>query len=148
MKKSIALTIAALFAATVNVQAEEPENYIKYRQAMMKAIGGHSGAASQIVRGKVAREDDLAMHAKALADLSSNITRLFPEGSDFGETRAKEAIWSQWEKFEQAAGDAAKATAAFSEAAAAGNREQIAVAFKDVGESCKACHKDFREKDD
>lgn len=148
MKKTFVLMVAALIAGAANVQAEEPENYIKYRKAMMKAIGGHSGAASQIVRGKVAPEGDLIMHAKALADLNSNIARLFPEGSDFGETKAKEEIWGQWEKFERAADDAKKATAAFAAAAATGDQEQIAKAFKDVGKSCKGCHKDFREKDD
>ena len=148
MKRTLVPMVAALIAGAANVQAEEPENYIKYRQAMMKAIGGHSGAASQIVRGKVAPEGDLVMHAKALADLSGNISRLFPEGSDFGETKAKEEIWGQWDKFQQAAELTKEATAAFSEAVTGGNPEQIANAFKDVGKSCKGCHKDFRQKDD
>ncbi len=148
MKKTFVLMVAALIASTANVQAEEPENYIKYRQAMMKAIGGHSGAASQIVRGKVAPEGDLLMHALALAELNRNITRLFPEGSDFGETKAKQEIWDQWTRFEQAAENAKKATADFAAAAAGGNPEQIANAFKGVGDSCKGCHKDFREKED
>jgi cytochrome c556 len=148
MKKTFVLMVAALIASTANVQAEEPENDIKYRQAMMKAIGGHSGAASQIVRGKVEPEGDLLMHALALAELSRNITRLFPAGSDFGETKAKQEIWDQWPKFEQAAENAKKATAEFAAAAAGGNSAQIANAFKDVGKSCKGCHKDFREKED
>lgn len=148
MKKQYALIMTALLAGASGVQAEEPENYIKYRQAMMAAIGGHNGAATQIVRGRVDPEGDLVMHANALAALSSNLPRLFPEGSDFGETRAKEEIWSQWDKFEQAANDTKTATAAFSEAVASGDSDRIAAAFRDVGESCKGCHKDFRQKDD
>jgi len=148
MKMIFALITVALATAFVSAQAEEPENYIKYRQAVMKAIGGHTGAASQIVRGKVSQQADLVMHAEALAGLSAHITRLFPEGSDFGETKAKEEIWSQWDKFEQAADEAKKATAAFAAATAGGDAEQIAGAFKDVGKSCKGCHKDFRVKDD
>jgi cytochrome c556 len=148
MKKILVIVAAALFACTSTVLAEEPENYIKYRQAMMKATGGHSGAASQIIRGKVAPEGDLMMHALALAELSRHIPRLFPEGSDFGETKAKEEIWSQWPKFEQAAEEAKKATADFAAAAATGDAPHIANAFKAVGESCKGCHKDFRVKDD
>jgi len=148
MKNGIALLIAALLASTTSAQAEEPENYIKYRQAMMTAIGGHNGAATQIMRGKVDPEGDLVMHANALAALSSNIPRLFPEGSDFGETKAKDEIWSQWDKFEQAANDAKMATAAFSEAVSSGDADRIAKTFKDVGDSCKGCHKEFRQKDD
>jgi cytochrome c556 len=146
MKRYLALITAVLVAGAV--QAEEPENYIKYRKAMMKAIGGHSSAASQIVRGKVAPEGDLLMHALALAELSRNLTRLFPEGSDFGETRAKQEIWDQWARFEEAAENSKKATADFAAAAAGRNSAQIANAFKNVGKSCKGCHKDFREKDD
>ena len=148
VKTFLSLITAALLAISANTQASEAENYIKYRQAMMKAIGGHMGAASQIMRGKVAPDGDLLMHALALAELNRNLTRLFPEGSDFGETKAKEEIWDQWAKFEQAAADAKQATADFAAAAGGGEPSQIANAFKAVGESCKGCHKDFRQKDD
>jgi len=141
-----AVIAAALIAATAPAQAEEPENYIKYRQAVMKAIGGHTGAAGQIVRGKVSPEGALAMHADALAALNADISSLFPEGSDFGETRAKEEIWSDRAAFDKAAGDAKTATAAFAAAVAAGDKEKIGAAYRNVGESCKTCHKQFREK--
>ena len=144
----ISVVAALLIAASPAALAEEPEDFIKYRQAMMKAIGGHSGAASQIVRGKVNPEGALGMHANALAELSKDLTSLFPEGSDFGETQAKAEIWSDWAKFEKAAGDAKTATAAFAEAVAGGDADRIGAAFKDVGDSCKGCHKAFRQKDD
>lgn len=137
-----------LAALTASANAEEPENYIKYRQAMMKAIGGHMGASTQIVRGKVSPEGDLAMHAKTLAELSAKLTRLFPEGSDFGETKAKAEIWDNWDKFEQAAAEAKKATAEFANAVAGGDAAQISAAHKEVGKACKGCHEDFRQKDD
>ncbi len=141
-----AIITAALIAATGAAQAEEPENYIKYRQAMMSAIGGHTGAAGQIVRGKVTPAGALAMHADALAALSADISSLFPEGSDFGETRAKEEIWSDRAAFDKAAVDAKTATVAFAAAVAAGDSEKIEAAYRDVGESCKTCHKQFRQK--
>ncbi len=139
---------AALLAASAAVQAQEPENYIKYRQAVMTAIGGHNGAAGQIVRGKVSPEGALVMHADALAALSADLTALFPEGSDFGETRAKAEIWSDWAAFEKAAGDAKAATAAFASAVAGGDADKIAAAYRDLGEACKGCHQQFREKED
>lgn len=142
-----AVIAAALIAATA-AQAEEPENYIKYRQAMMTAISGHTGAAGQIVRGKLSPEGALAMHADALATLSADISSLFPEGSDFGETRAKEEIWSDRAAFDKAAVDAKTATAAFAAAVADGDSEKIGAAYRDVGESCKSCHKQFRQKKD
>lgn len=146
--KKISLIAAALIATAPVAQAEEPENYIKYRQAVMKAIGGHNGAASQIVRGRVSPEGALAMHADALAALTRDIASLFPEGSDFGETAAKPEVWSQWSDFEKAAEEARAAAAAFAETVSGGDAEKIAAAFKDVGETCKGCHEQFREKDD
>jgi cytochrome c556 len=146
--KQIAIATAVLMAALTSANAEEPENYIKYRQAMMKAIGGHMAASAQIVRGRVSPDGDLAMHAKSLAALTAHLTRLFPEGSDFGETEAKEEIWDNWDKFEQAASKAKRATASFAEAVAGGDAGQIAAAHKEVGRACKGCHEDFREKDD
>jgi len=140
--------IAAALIAAAAVQAEEPEDYIKYRQAMMTAIGGHSGAAGQIVRGKVSPEGALAMHADALAALNADLASLFPEGSDFGETRAKAEIWDNWTAFEKAAGDAKNATAAFAAAVADGDADKIAAAYREVGEACKGCHKEFRAKED
>jgi len=146
--KKVSIIAAILIAGAPATQAQEPENYIKYRQAMMMAIGGHSGAASQIVRGKVNPEGALAMHALALAELTSDLTSLFPEDSDFGETKAKAEIWSDRAGFEKAANDAKSATAAFAEAVTGGDPEKIETAFKKVGDACKGCHKTYREKDD
>ena len=89
-----------------------------------------------------------AGYGAALADLNADLTRLFPEGSDFGETKATEAIWADWAKFEQAADAAKDATAAFAAAVADGDSAKIAAAHKDVGQACKGCHEDFRQKDD
>jgi cytochrome c556 len=44
--------------------------------------------------------------------------------------------------------EAERATAAFSEAAAAGDEDAIAAAFRDVGAACRGCHDRFREDDD
>ena len=143
----VALLACAVFGAAA-VHAQEPEDHIKYRQAMMKAIGGHMGASTQIVRGKVSPEGHLAMHADALAALTRQLTQLFPEGSDFGETKAKAEIWENWAKFEEAANAAQQTTTAFATAVAGGDAAAIAAAHKDVGEACKGCHEDFRQKDD
>lgn len=148
MNKGFVTLIAGLSVCAAVAHAAEPEDYIKYRQAVMTAIGGHNGAASQIVRGKVSPPGALAMHADALAALSTDLASLFPEGSDFGETRAKAEIWSDRPAFEKAAADAKNATAAFAAAVGSGDAERIAAAYKDMGETCKGCHKEFREKDD
>jgi cytochrome c556 len=146
-KTALGLALATILTAGPAL-AEAPENYIKYRQAVMSAIGGHMSASSQIVRGRVAPDGALAMHADALARLNADLAPLFPEGSDFGETKARESIWEDWQGFMDKADAARDATAAFAEAVASGDADSIQAAHRDVGRSCKGCHEDFRIKDD
>jgi len=46
--------------APLALSAAEPEDIIKYRQNMMKSIGGHTSAAGAIVQGKVDYKTHLA----------------------------------------------------------------------------------------
>jgi cytochrome c556 len=142
------IPLAGLVALSAVAQAESPENYIDYRKAVMKAIGGHMGASTQIMRGRVSPEGALAIHADALAALNADLGRLFPDGSDFGETKAKPEIWQDREGFAKVVAQGREATAGFAAAVASGDQAQIAKAHKAVGDSCKACHQDFRLKDD
>lgn len=132
----------------LSLNAAEPEDLIKYRRNVMKAIGGHTSAAGAIVEGKVDYKRQLAEHARAVQTLTTDIPSLFPKDSDFGETRAKDAVWSKRADFEKAARDTKTKAAAFAKAAQGGNQSAIAASFKELGESCKGCHKDFRKKDE
>lgn len=148
MKTLFPIMLLACVTITPLAQAGNAENYIKYRQAVMKAIGGHMGASSQIVRGKVSPPGALALHAKALADLNADLAALFPAGSDFGETQSRESIWEDFAAFQAKADETRDATAAFAAAVAGGNSDDIRAAQRSVGKSCKGCHEDFRRKDD
>ena len=70
---------------------------------------------------------------------------IFPEGSDFGETNALDAVWEKFDDFKQAAANAEKATAALVKAAESGDEGAIKARFGDVGKACKACHKEYKE---
>jgi cytochrome c556 len=69
----------------------------------------------------------------------------FGPGTDKGETRALPAIWTEQAKFNAAAekmqGDVVKLAAA----AKTGNLDSVKTAFGAAGQSCKACHDDFRK---
>jgi len=138
-----------LFGTLGTALAEaDPENVIKYRRASMKSLGGHMGAMAQIVRGKVDYRDQLVLHAEAVAAVSKSLLTLFPEGSDFGETRAKESVWEKWEEFEKAAGKGEKAAADFLATARGADQAAMGKAFKALSDACKGCHKTFREKEE
>jgi cytochrome c556 len=142
-KLFIVLSIAGF---AINSFADEAENVIKYRQSVMKAIGGHMSATALIVQGKASFADDLGEHAQALATMLAKAESLFPEGSDFGETRAKDSVWSKPAEFKKVAKDSADAAAEFLKVVKAGNKAEFPKMLGALGDSCKACHKDFRLK--
>lgn len=127
-------------------QDMDPDAVIKFRQGVMKAQGGHMGAMAQIVRGKVDYPGRLLVHARALNSIAQNVDTLFPEDSDFGETDAKEEIWSNWDKFKEAAEHLSDETGAFEKAVESKDEKAIGKGFKKLGEACKACHKKFRRE--
>jgi len=144
----LAMGSVLMMLAAVTLHAAEPEDIINYRQNMMKAIGGHTGAAGAIIQGKVDYKNQLADHARALQALTGDIPALFPKDSDFGDTKAKDGVWSNRAEFEKAAKDAKAKVAAFAKAVQGGNQQAIVASYKEMGEGCKGCHKDFRKEED
>ena len=147
--KKLSAILGVVLALGVSAQAlavDEPENVIKYRQAVMKAIGGHMGAIAGVVKGQVSYVDHVAVHAEGMNALSKAITVVFPKGTDNGsnKTRALPKIWDDWAGFEKAAQALDTASANLAKVAASGDRQQIATAFGEVGKACGGCHKPYR----
>ncbi|MFO7954672.1 cytochrome c, partial [Thioalkalivibrio sp.] len=59
---------------------------------------------------------------------------------------AKEEIWDDWERFEELASDTREAAEALHTAVEAGDEDEYAIRFRDLGQSCQACHDDFRRE--
>jgi cytochrome c556 len=140
-------TVLAMLSPLL-LHAAEPEDIIKYRQNMMKAIGAHTAAAGAIIQGKVEYRSQLAEHARALQALTNDIPGLFPKDSDFGDTRAKDGVWTDRAEFEKRANNLKTKVTAFAKAVEAGKQPAIVASYKEMGEDCKACHKDFRKKEE
>ncbi|QKT02527.1 cytochrome c [Ectothiorhodospiraceae bacterium 2226] len=155
MKKSARLVTAASVAAvlalgagtTASVQAfEEQEATIDYRQGVMRAIGGNVGSLAAIIMDGADYGDNLQLHAQHLVDLTRDIPALFPEGSDFPETDAREEIWDDWDRFVELADDTREAVDALHAAVEAGEEDEYPIRFRNLGQSCQACHDDFRRE--
>jgi cytochrome c556 len=85
----------------------------------------------------------------SLEALLGKVGELFPEGSDFGDTEAKDAVWDNPEKFSQTVEKAQQAFATFKSVAAQGDNRASLDAYKKFGKaSCGNCHKSFKKKDD
>ena len=153
---TLAVLLGTLVLTGSALAAGDVDGMIKYRQNVMKALGGHVGAADRILRGQVPHKDQLKLHAAAVADIAGIITTLFPKESvppehEFSgatvETKATEAVAEKPVDFEKAAKQSQQATAAFLKAVNDGADDKaLSKAFSDVGKSCKGCHTDFRSK--
>jgi cytochrome c556 len=153
MKKIISLFLGLCLtsATNLNVQAQEyePEDLIEYRHEVMEAIKGHNEAIEAILKGSVPYNAHLEMHMTSLEALLGTVGELFPEGSDFGDTDAKDAVWDNPEKFKQTVDKAQQAFATFKPVVAKGDNRASLDAFKKFGKaSCGNCHKSFKKKDD
>lgn len=139
-------TVLLLSMATGLKAESSPEDIIKYRQNVMKSNGANLAAAAAIIQKKVEFNDRLKNHAAAVAAGSKNIAALFPAGSDFGtDTEALDAVWKNRAEFEKRAKDSEKKAAAFAKAVSAKDA-QTGARLKELADSCKACHKDFRKE--
>ena len=149
MKKLLALIFCCVIYSPLMADEIEPDDAIKYRKAVMTAVKGHNNAIRSIVTRKVPFTNKLSGHIDALDKLFSELDTIFPEGSDFGKTNAKDAIWDNPEKFSKSIQDAKQALNTFRSVAQQGDLGKTAGAFKKFGKaSCGGCHKSFKKKDD
>jgi cytochrome c556 len=139
----------ALSLAGQGLAADSPENLVKYRKSVMKAIGGHTGAIAAVVKGEVSFGAHVANHARGIKDMSLIVPDVFPPNSgpmDFADTRALPEIWEQSAKFKEAVTAFQSAAAKFADIAEGGDRQAIADGLGALGKSCGGCHKPFRQK--
>jgi cytochrome c556 len=143
------LTILGTFSVTglllgTALPAAADQGAIDYRQAIYKSIGGHMSAISGILKREVPHTDDLALHARGLADLAPVTEHIFPEDSADGRTKALAAIWENPEDFDAKRGDFISAAAALGDVADA-DMDTYVGAFRTLGGTCKACHDDYKD---
>lgn len=139
------LTTGVAVSSLAETTAEDAADY---RIAVMTSLRGHMVAASMIVRGLVENDGYLVKHAEGLENGLREAHRVFPAGSNIGDSAALPAIWEKSEEFAAALKKAEEASAAFTDAAAGGDAEAIGGAFRNVGSSCRGCHDNFKMSDD
>ena len=136
----------ALTTAAISPVADASEADIKYRQAVMKALGGHMGSIAGIAKGEVGHTKHMFGHASAINAIAAMTSDIFPKGSGGENTRAKDEIWQKWSEFEKGISAFQAASAKLLEAANSGDKGAVGAALGGVGKSCGGCHKPFRSK--
>jgi cytochrome c556 len=149
------LLVRCLLAAGVSTlalpaaaQFQKPEDAVKYRQGAFTVMASHFGRLGAMANGRVPFD---AATAQANADLVVTLSRLpyvaFTDGTDkVGNTRALPEVWSKRAEFDAAAKKTQDELLKLQAAAKTGNLDQIKAAFGAAGQSCKACHDNFRKE--
>lgn len=119
------------------------------RHDLMEEAGGGAKTIGKMLEGEAAFDAAAAMEAlQTWTEVAARFGDLFPEGSEAGyDTEAKATIWSDRDGFNAALGAWADAV----DAAVAANPqdlEALQAAAGGVFKKCKACHEEYRVKDE
>ena len=144
--------LGALVLVTVamsSAYAADADQVIEYRKQIMSMVGGNLKASAQIMRGKLAEPGSLAAQARILALAAGLAETAFKENTDgkgSSKTTARGNIWTDWQDFSARLGELRMKTEVFADAAQAGDMAAAGDALKQVGGTCKGCHRNYRVK--
>ena len=118
---------------------------IKQRQDNRK----ETAATMRSIKGVIDAKGDVkavVTSAAKLKELEAAFVKLFPAGSDKGETKALPTVWSDMPGFMAASKNADAAYDKLAVEAGSGDLAAVTAAFGDTGKACGACHDKFRAK--
>lgn len=138
--------ILLLQTGVAHAQDRKIEQAIKHRKAAFTLMATYVNRMVQTVDGHRPFDAKLmAQDAKTVELLSKLPWEGFVEGSERGDTRAKDDIWFEDEKFKRYANDLQTKTAAVTVAAESDDLKRFQVAVSQMRDACNACHKAFRK---
>lgn len=140
-----ALALSPLALSHLN-ENEFPQSY---RQSYFALVGANFSPIGDMLKGEMPwNQEQLQGFADDLSAVSTlNVLRGFPDGSDKGTTRAKPAIWENRDDFAQKLADMQAAVETLNVAVKTGDRAAIGEQVGAVGQTCKACHDEYKSKD-
>ncbi len=118
---------------------------IKQRQENRKATGPLMREIKATIEAKGDAKKVVEDAAK-LKTLEDAFDKMFPKGSDTGDTKALPTVWSDSAGFMKASKNADAAYDQLAVAAGSGDYAAMATAFGNVGKACGACHQTYRAK--
>ncbi|WP_020561346.1 c-type cytochrome [Thiofilum flexile] len=149
-KMILPLTLAAaILGLSSAVYAEESpaEAAVEYRQGAYTITKTHFGRMGAMVKGATEfNAGEFKKDAEVVAMMSQIVGRGFElKDSITDDSEAKPNIWTDPEGFKSKLEAFQVEAANLVKAADTGDMEQIKPVFGKVAETCKACHKEYRE---
>ena len=148
MRKAILAAIA--IALPTALLADPMKDTVEARQGFYKLLGANMGVLAGMAKGERDYEGSAAQTAADNIVLLTtyNLGHLYPMGtssSDMEGTRAKAAIWQEFDAVQKKADALYDAAVNLSNVAGLDKSDMVA-ALGAVGGACKGCHDSYREK--
>ncbi|MBT9523067.1 MAG: cytochrome c [Dechloromonas sp.] len=145
---AVALTVTA---SAIAQQAPKPENIIKWRQSVYQVLAWNSGRIKANVDGQFNREEVVRAANSTAAIANSGLGALYAPGTEQGkgwhDTAAKPEIFKDGKKVGDLAGNFVREANELAKIAANGDQAAVKAQFGKLGQTCKACHDDYKVKD-
>jgi cytochrome c556 len=149
MKRTLIVAVIGALAAGTMIGgatiALAQGDVVKARQENRKAAGG----ALRAIKGVMDAKGDVksvVQSAAKLKELEAAFIKMFPAGSDKGDSKALPTVWSDWKGFQAADAAANAAYDKLAVAAGSGDLAAVTAAFGETGKACGACHTKYRVK--
>lgn len=158
LKRTVLFGGLALVLIVPSILMADNEDEVKHRQMLMVISKMHMRSLGLVLSGKIPHEDHLMAHARGMQLASEILPHAYPEGSVSDESAASEEIWKDRETFsdmveksEEASSKLVRAIKSYQGTSSrfpekkAQRRQKIVNIFQEVKQSCRNCHKAFRE---
>lgn len=149
MKKSVviaAATCMTLLSLTARAEFLKPKEAQDYRHHGMEFIGDNFKRMGHMVKGEQPYDKEAFIkYASLLKTLAPLPFAAFYKGTEGGD--AKDEVFTDPEGFKKASDKMLVAVDKLAAEAQSGDMAKIKVAFGGVGQSCKACHDNYRKDD-
>ena len=142
-RTNIVSTVLIILLIAISVVANE--EIADYRHESMEAVEVHFKSILKIVDGEIPFKNHMSMHVNALVDYAEIMPDLFAEGSEGGE--ALDRIWDEDEEmdFLKSINIFKGSIQVLKKRVDEDDSDGIPDAVRDVGDSCRLCHRRYRE---
>ena len=135
-----------LAVAPAQAQDRKIEQAIKHRRAAFTLMSTYFSRLLQVVEGDRPFDAKLVLNDARMVEVISRLPwEGFAPGTERGDTKAKEDIWFEEERFKKLGSELEGKTMLLAKAAETGDIKRIKVAFGSARDTCAACHKAFRK---
>ena len=137
--KFLSVLLIVFFGFSTSANAD----VVSQRKAGFKANAASMKAITSAIGG--GDYQTVINQARTISTWAQKIPSYFPEGSGFGDTKARAEIWTNFDDFTTLFKANETAANRLVAAAKSGDLGTMMASLKNLGSSCKACHRSYKD---